>query len=117
MNLDFIQDIVKIAAVALPAIITATGYIAANSKNKKLKQAAENLNKVSKAAQIYVADAEQFLNYSGTEKKQWVLTKINQYAIENKIPYDAETVANVVEEIVTLSKKVNSREKDKEVLE
>jgi ABC-type transporter Mla subunit MlaD len=113
MNLDLVADVIKITAVAIPFVITATTYIAANSKNKRLKKAAENVNKIAKAAQTYVTDAEQFINFSGTEKKTWVLTKINQYAIQSGIPFDEDQASEIVEEIVTITKKVNQRDKDK----
>lgn len=120
MNLDLsiVVDVIKLAAVTLPFIITATTYIAANSKNKRAKKVAENVNKIAKAAQTYVTDAEQFIHYSGTEKKTWVLTKINQYAIQAGIPFDEDQASGIVEDIVTITKKVNRRDKDikKEVL-
>ncbi len=109
---EIIIDGLRIAAAALPFIITATAYIAANAKNKKKKVQAENWNKIAKAAQVYVTDAEQFLNFAGSEKKEWVLTKINQYAIEKKIQFDARQASALIEDIVQLSKKVNGRDKD-----
>ena len=109
---DIIIDALRIAAAALPFIITATAYIAANAKNKKKKEHAENWNKIAKAAQVYVTDAEQFVNFAGSEKKEWVLTKINQYAIEKKIQFDARQASALIEDIVQLSKKVNGRDKD-----
>ena len=53
--------------------------------------------------------AENFSNYSGEEKKQFVLTKVNQFAIENGLKFDAETTAAQVEKLIELSKKINAK--------
>jgi len=117
INLQTITDILKLIATSLPFIIAAATYIAANAKNKKLKRKAENWAKIAKAAQVYVADAEQFVNFAGTEKKEWVITKINQYAIDKGIEFDARQASALIEDIVQLSKKVNGRDKDLKPIE
>lgn len=117
IDLSTIGDILKVLGGALPFIVAAITYIAANAKNKKLKRKAENWAKIAKAAQIYVADAEQFLNFAGTEKKEWVITKINQYAIDKGIEFDVRLASALIEDIVQLSKKVNGREKDQKPIE
>lgn len=116
--LEQIKEIVAIVATAIPFIIATATFIAKNSKSKKLAKLATNVNKITKEVQKYVVAAEQFLNYAGQDKKEWVKTKVNQFAIENKIEYDEKLVDNLIEEIVELTKRVNSRDKDqKEELE
>lgn len=116
--LENIKDIIGIIATAIPLIIAVATFVAKNSKNKKLAKLAENINLITREVQKYVIAAEQFINYSGADKKEWVKTKVNQFAIAHKINYDEELVSNLIEEIVGLTKRVNSREKDqKEVLE
>ena len=58
--------------------------------------------------------AEQFTNYSGEEKKEYVMTRVNQFALENKIKFDSEAVNEKIEELIGLSKKVNGVKSDKE---
>ena len=53
--------------------------------------------------------AEGFTNYSGEEKKQFVLTKVNQFAIENGLKFDAEETAAKVEKLINLTKKINTK--------
>lgn len=55
--------------------------------------------------------AEKYLNYSGDEKKQFVLTKLNQFALENKIKFNAELISNKIEQLIELSKQVNAKQK------
>lgn len=51
---------------------------------------------------------ENFANYTGEEKKEYVMTKVNQYCIENKIEYDAELTETNIEKMIEFSKGVNS---------
>lgn len=46
-------------------------------------------------------------------KKEIALTKINQLCIDNGIEFDAEEAGRLIEEVVSLTKKVNQRDKDK----
>lgn len=102
------------------AIITLSSFlitfIAKNSKNIKVRRFAENLNVITKEVNKYVILAEDFINYTGKDKKEWVITKVNQFAIENGINFDVEVVGDLIEQAVALSKRVNQRDKDKEVL-
>lgn len=115
--LERLKDVLAILVTALPLVIATATFIAKNSKSKKLARLANDVNLVAKEAQKYVVAAEQFVNYAGKDKKEWVKTKVNQFAIENKIKYDEKLVDDLIEEIVAITKKVNAREKDKEVLE
>lgn len=54
-----------------------------------------------------MAIAEKYKNYSGAEKREYVLTKINQLAIENKIKYDVRMVSDKIEELIKLTKEIN----------
>ncbi len=51
--------------------------------------------------------AEKFENYSGEEKKEYVITKINQFAVENKLNFDAKAISEKIEQLIKLSKRVN----------
>jgi hypothetical protein len=51
--------------------------------------------------------AESYYNYLGEEKKAYVLTKLNQYALDNGITFDEEKASQKIEELIALSKNVN----------
>lgn len=53
--------------------------------------------------------AEELENCSGAEKKEYVLTKVKEYATKNGIEFDAEKVSDKIEALVKLSKQVNKR--------
>ena len=49
----------------------------------------------------------------GEEKKEYVMTKANRYAIENGIAFDETAVSDKVEELIALSKEVNAKDTTK----
>lgn len=51
--------------------------------------------------------AEKFRNYSGEEKKEFVITKISQFALENKMYFNTEMISEKIEKLIELSKQVN----------
>lgn len=51
---------------------------------------------------------ENFANFTGDEKKEYVKTKVNQYCIENNIQYSDELTDENIEKMIDFSKGVNS---------
>ena len=107
--MENIKEIITIASACLGLIATATGFLIPLVKNVKAKNKLTALNKLSTTLQAFIVDAETFTNFTGAEKKEYVMTKANRYAIENKIPSDEQAISDKVEEIVALSKEVNKR--------
>lgn len=102
-----IEEIITIITAALGLIITITGFLIPLVKSTKAKKSLVAVNKLTGALQNMVIEAEKFVNYSGEEKKQYVMTKAYKYAVENKIPYDENAVSEKIEDLVALSKQVN----------
>lgn len=113
--MEAIKEIIIIASFVVGLITTATGFLIPLVKNRKAKKALEALNSIAGQIQPLVVEAERFVNYTGAEKKQFVLTKINDFAIKNKIPFDETAASDLIEEIVATTKQVNMRDKDKTV--
>ena len=113
ISMENIEKILAIISACLGIIITATGFLIPLVKNAKAKRTLEILNKISNEVKDFIVEAEQFVNYSGAEKKQYVMTRVNQLAIENKWKFDEEVVSEKIEEMITISKRVNQREQDK----
>ncbi len=78
-------------------------------KNKKLKNVLEKAEEVTKNIIPFIVEAEKFINYTGIEKKNYVMTRLNQYAIANDIKFDQEEISNKIEELVELTKQVNKK--------
>ncbi|MCM1289485.1 MAG: hypothetical protein NC132_02395 [Corallococcus sp.] len=105
-----LKEIITVASACLGLIATATGFLIPLVKNVKAKNRLAALNKFTAALQTLIVDAETFAGFTGEEKKAYVMTKANRYALDNKIPYDEHAVSNRVEELVALSKQVNTGE-------
>ena len=106
-NFELIVSLVGTAlslfiACVLFVVKLVRGYIA----KKKLKNSYVLLDAVAPLMEI----AETFTNFSGTEKKEYVLTKVNQFAIENGITFDEQAVTAKIEELIDLSKNVNGKD-------
>lgn len=109
---EVIKEFIDIIAVSLPLLICLIVTIAKLTKNSKLKKIFKNLIEVEEVIKSFMVSAESFINYSGSDKSEWVKVKVNQYCIEHGIPYDEKIVNDVIEKFIYLSKTVNKREKD-----
>ena len=107
--MENLEIILSIAATAIGLLVTTITFLVKFIKNGKLKRAAEHIVKIGNAIVPYIEQAEKFIGYSGEEKKEYVMTKANQFAIEKGIDFDANAVSNKIEELVSLTKQVNVR--------
>lgn len=107
-----LEAILSLAGTVLGLTATAITFLIKFIKNAKAKKIAEQTIKISEAIIPYIEQAEQFINYTGQEKKEFVMTKANQFAIAQGIDFDAIAVSEKIEELVDLSSRVNKRQKD-----
>ena len=108
--MENLELIMSLAGVCIGLIVTVATLVAKYAKSAKARQAAEQTIEICNAIVPYIEQAEGFLHYSGEEKKEYVMTKANRYAIENNIAFDAEEVSEKVEELIALSKEVNVKD-------
>ncbi len=111
--METLKMILSIAAGALPFIITTLTYMIKFIKNKNAKKILNGVLSVTEQLQPLIVQAEKFTHYSGEEKKQYVLTRVRQFAMENNLRFDETAVSEEIDEIVATTKRVNAREKDK----
>lgn len=102
-NLELGIAIIGIIILLFIVIICVIALVRVIKSRKKFREATEMLNVVGSIMQI----AENFTNYSGSEKKEYVMTRMNQLAIENGIAFDAKAISDKIEELIQLSKEVN----------
>lgn len=83
-------------------------------KSKKGKQNAENTIKALTSMemlcnniQAFVIKAEKFKNYSGQEKKEWVMTQLKTIAFQKNIEFAEDVISEKVEEVVKTTNEVN----------
>lgn len=95
----------------LHKIITLATIIGKYVSSKKAKRLAEQTIEICNAILPYIEQAESYIAYSGQEKKEYVMTKANRYAIEKGIAFDESAISEKVEELLELTKTVNAHEK------
>lgn len=105
MDLEFIFSMI---GTGLGILITILTFIIKMSKNTKVRKNAEKLLLITNKIASFVKEAEGFNNYTGLEKKNYVLTKMNQFSIDNKIKYDEDYISNKIEELIETTKIVNA---------
>ena len=108
-----LETILAVTATAVGLLITAVTFLMKFLKSGKAKKAAEGILQISNAVLPYIKQAEELINYSGEEKKDFVMAKANQFAAEIGVPFDAEQVSAKIEELILLTKTVNERPQDK----
>ncbi|MCL2062589.1 MAG: hypothetical protein FWH03_08230 [Firmicutes bacterium] len=108
-----LEVILSLVGTAVGFLAAAATFLAKFIKSAKAKKIAEQTVKIADAVLPYIKQAETFVHYSGAEKKEFVLTKANQYAIEQGMTFDAGLAGEKIEELVRLTKEVNKRHKDK----
>lgn len=103
------EVILSLAGTAFSLFITCLVFTVKLVKTVKDKKNMSSVTLLDGALAPLMEIAEKFLNYSGEEKKQFVLTKINQFAIENGLKFDAETTTEKIERLIELTKQVNAK--------
>lgn len=106
--MENLELIISLASACLGLVVAVAAIIAKYARSAKARKAAEQTVEICNALMPYIKQAESYVNYSGEEKKEYVMTKANRYAIENGIKFDEDAVSNQVEELIALSKEVNA---------
>ena len=107
MSLENIQLLLPYMAPILGMLGAIILFIKKSVKNKKLTNVLEMAEEFTERIIPYIKEAEKLIHYTGEEKKNYVMTKLNQYAIENKIKFNQEEASKRIEELVGLTKEVN----------
>lgn len=107
--MENIQALLSITGTAVGLLVTTVTFLYKFITNAKAKKAAENVINICEAIIPYIEQAETYTAYSGAEKKEYVMTKANQFAIKNKIRFNETAVSQKIEEFIALTKQVNTK--------
>lgn len=110
--LDLILEVYDYLIIALSILIPFILLLFKLTKNNKLRKLYHNLLIIKGVVKKNMYTAEEFFNYAGQDKKEWVKTKVNQYCIENGIKYDENEVETSIEEFIEVSKTINKKEEE-----
>lgn len=115
-----IIEIARIVMMSLSVIMLVVSVILsilAKSKNKKVSNAATNLLMMTEECRKLMNLAEGITGFGGATKKEWVLIKLNDFAIKNNINYDEEEMSKVVEKFMELANSINAKVEESQVIE
>ena len=106
--MENLELILSLAGTCVGLIVAVATLVFKYAGSAKARKAAEQTIEICNAILPYIEQAETYVHYSGEEKKEYVMTKANRYAIENDIAFDADAISEKVEELIILSKEVNA---------
>lgn len=106
------KDILAVCIGAVPFVISTVTFLIKFIKNKKVKAGLQKTLQLMEAIQPLIIQAEEFVHYTGSEKKQFVMTQAHQFAIDHGMSFDREEFSQRIDELVATTKKVNARAKD-----
>lgn len=108
--MEKIEILLSISATAFGFALTTIIFLSKFINSARAKKVAENVVKIGNILLPYIEQAEKFVSFTGEEKKAYVMTKANQFAIENGIKFEAEKTSAKIDEIVALCKEVNVKD-------
>lgn len=107
---ETVQWIIKGVYIAM-AVALAISNIVSFFKTGKWKKLFKKENVKLSTLDVlmqFMKEVEQFKDYSSEEKKQFVITKFNQFCIDNGYEFIADLTDENVEKLIDFSKAVNS---------
>ena len=107
--MEHLKLLLSFAVTVLGLLISTLTFLIKSIDNAKARKKASELLELCNALLPYMEKAEKFVNYTGEEKKEYVMTQVNRYALENGIKFDYNVVSSKIEEYIELSKEVNAK--------
>lgn len=107
--MEHLKLLLSFAVTVLGLLISTLTFLIKIIGNAKAKKKASELLELCNVLLPYMEKAEKFVNYTGEEKKEYVITQVNRYALENGIKFDYNVVSSKIEEYIELSKEVNAK--------
>jgi len=107
--LENLEIFISLGAAILGLFISTLTFLSKFIKNAKAKKTAQNIIKITQDIIPFIKEAEKFIHYTGSEKKNYVLIKALRLVIDNKMKVNENTISDTIDELVRLTKEVNIR--------
>lgn len=104
LKIEYLQYAISVVSI----LVLITTYIKGRIKNPKIRKKLKKIEDFGNQIIPIIVEAEALTNFSGKEKMEYALTKLNQMAIKSKIDFDQEVIEQKIEELIELSNKVNT---------
>ena len=92
--IENLEIYLSVAITVFSLFASALTFLIKLIKNIKERIKTENKLKISESIIPLIEEAEAFINYTGIEKKEFVTTRITQFALSNKITTNEKTTNN-----------------------
>lgn len=97
----------------IPVLTVILSTIIGMAKNSRVKKHASSIILITEMAKSYIIEAEKHSNYTGKEKKEYVLTRLLKFVFDNAIKNIKEDVlSDIIENEVALTNEVNVSKKN-----
>ena len=104
-----LEILISLIATIIGLLITVLTFAVKAIGNAKAKKIAEQTIKMSNQIMFFIRQAEQSTTISGKEKKAFVMSRARSYAQAKKISFNEEKVDEKIEELIALTKQVNTK--------
>lgn len=111
--LETTKEIIAVVSAAIGALATGIPFLIGFIRKARQLVKERNWSKITEILPSLIIEAEKFLNYTGSEKKEYVKSRLAVYTTENKFAFDEAKFDIAIDDIVKLTKEVNRRDKDK----
>lgn len=108
MEANTIILIIYIAMFVLSLVTTILSVIIKHTKSEKTKNTATSILNIVDKIQGLIIEAEKHVNYSGNDKFDFVMTRMKAFLMANKIAINEDTIIDLIEKEIVLSKNVNT---------
>ncbi len=108
--MEKLEYIFSLAGTVLSFLVALLTLVIKLMKALKDKSITENREKLVEKLLNLIVEVEGFIDYSGKEKKAYVMEKITEFASKANIETDLEFISEKIEDLVELSKQVNARD-------
>jgi len=107
--MEHIATIISLVGTALGLLTTAITFFVRFLRSARGRKVAENVLEINDVLLSFIKQAEMLVGQTGPDKKEFVMNKALQFAIERNITFNPSAVNEKIEELVQLTNEVNIR--------
>lgn len=111
--LGMTKEIIAVVSAAIGVFATSIPFVISFIRKARQLIMERNWNRITELLPMLITEAEKFVNYNGSEKKEYVKSRLAVYSVKNNIGFDEMKFDSMIDGLVKLTKEVNKREKDK----
>lgn len=101
-----------VLTIVVPIVSVVGGVLITLIKNAKVKKYITNLMSITEKAKQYIIEAEKQINYTGSEKKNYVISRLLKVVVDNHIKnITVQDIDDIIENEINITNHVNIKKK------